>query len=176
MRTPCLALLLFLGLAMPASAQMLSGGPLRPGAPQAAVGAKVERHRDWLLVCADGAPNAACELQPAVAETEGPRAPAVVIVRPEAGVVPVLVVRTPLEMLLAEGIALSVDGSTLGRLAYQTCDAGGCVAPIRLEGPLAATMRGGLTMVLRSVSRDGEATITRLSLLGLTAGLAALAR
>jgi invasion protein IalB len=120
---------------------------------------EIRMHGDWRVACV----AAGCTAEP-LAQV----APLVMGIARE-GETEVLVLRAPLGLLLAEGVAVSVDGRAIGRLAFLTCEVDGCVAPVRLEGALRSALRGGRELVLTIVRRDGAAIEARYSLIGFIA-------
>jgi invasion protein IalB len=87
----------------------------------------------------------------------------------------VMVLRTPLGFLLGEGIAVAVDGREIGRLAFLTCEADGCVAPIRVADGFRSALRAGREMTLTFVPRSGDPVTARYSLIGFIAATQDLA-
>ncbi len=87
---------------------------------------------------------------------------------------PVLIARAPLGLLLAEGIRVTIDGRDVGQLAFLTCEADGCVAPVRLDSTLNRAMRAGREMTLTISRRDESSFAGAYSLIGFIAALSAL--
>jgi invasion protein IalB len=140
---------------------------------QVSPGLEVLAFHDWLLSCPAGEDAARCSFQPARPRVEGAAPVALVIASREGSASDlVLVLRSPLNALLPSGIAVTVDGRAVGRLAFQTCDQSGCIAPIRLEGQLADAIRRGSEMSATVTMRDGTPSTTRISLIGVVAGIA----
>jgi invasion protein IalB len=88
----------------------------------------------------------------------------------------VLVLRAPLGLLLGEGVSVVVDGRSVGRLAFLTCELDGCVAPVRLDGALRRALRGGTTLNLSLRRRTGELISVEVSLIGFIAATTLLGR
>lgn len=126
---------------------------------------EITAHGDWQLVC-----DPACRAEP---RAPSPAGTMVAVV--QDGAAQVLVLRGPLGLLLGEGVEVSVDGRTLGRLAFLTCEADGCTAPVTLDGAVRQALRAGnaLRLVLRR--RDGTAIEIDHSLIGFIAVTGALA-
>ena len=153
MRFALAALLALAPLA--ALAQMPSAG-LADGAPALP---DIRVHGDWRVACA----GAGC-----LAGPRGQVAPlSLSIARDGDG--QVLVLRAPLGLLLGEGVAVSVDGRALGRLAFLTCESDGCVAPVRLDGGLRSALRAGQDLSLTIIPRQGVPVDARYSLIGFIA-------
>jgi invasion protein IalB len=137
------------GAQMP-SASLIDAAPALP---------EIRPHGDWRVTCAANA----CTAAPA---TQVPPLQ-ITIARDTGG--EVLVLRAPLGLLLGEGVEVTVDGRTLGRLAFLTCEADGCIAPIRLDGTVRSALRGGRDLTLTVTPRDGTALVARYSLIGFIA-------
>jgi invasion protein IalB len=137
-------------------------------APDALLG-QTHVHRDWTVECVE-ASKPECIAVPAVQSIENVQ---IYIVDDGAGAV--LVVRTPLGVLLGEGILLSVDGAQIGRLGFQICEESGCVAPLRLQGTPLRAMQRGTEMTVTVLFQGTGAQQTDVSLLGFSAALRALA-
>ncbi len=119
----------------------------------------IRAHGDWRVACA----GTDC-----VAEPARQVAPlSISIARDDDG--QVLVLRAPLGLLLGEGVAVTVDGRALGRLAFLTCESDGCVAPVRLDGGLRGALRAGQELALSVVPRQGDPLTARYSLIGFIA-------
>jgi invasion protein IalB len=116
-------------------------------------------HGDWRVACA----GAECIAEPLRQTTPL----SVSIARDGDG--QVLVLRAPLGLLLGEGVAVSVDGRALGRLAFLTCESDGCVAPVRLDGGLRSALRAGQDLSLTIIPRAGDPVEARYSLIGFIA-------
>lgn len=154
-----------------ASAQMPSQDLMQEDVPTLP---HVERHRDWLLTCQEPDEERACQFAPASAETSGEAQVGLAIVSAPEDDGLVAIFRAPLGVLLSAGITLRIDDREIGQLAFQTCEADGCVAPARLEGALASGMRRGAVLEAELVKRDGATSRTRFSLMGVTSGLQAM--
>lgn len=76
---------------------------------------------------------------------------------------------TPLDLLLAKGAEMRIDGGRASNLAYRSCHAQGCVIPFRLSATLDASFRRGTKIGLRLFDIDGSAIDVELSLLGFVA-------
>jgi invasion protein IalB len=125
----------------------------------------IKSHADWRTAC-----NATdCAAEPIV------QVAPLSLVLTRDGDSEILVLRAPLGLLLAEGVAVEVDGRTLGRLAFLTCEDDGCVAPVRLEDSLGSALRGGRVLELTLVGRDSRIISARYSLMGFIAASTALA-
>lgn len=150
-----LALAPLSALAQMPSAALVDSAPALPD---------IRAHGDWRVACAG---------QDCVAEPARQVAPlSISIARDGEG--QVLVLRAPLGLLLGEGVAVTVDGRALGRLAFLTCESNGCVAPVRLDGGLRGALRAGRELTLTIVPRQGDPLTVRYSLIGFIAATADL--
>ncbi len=128
---------------------------------------------DWRVICATrDDDHQACRIEPIAVKSETGAAPSVSILRDDDG--EVLVLRAPLGLLLPQGAVLRVDGRELGRLAFQTCETDGCVAPVRLTSQIGTAIRRGIRLEIELTSRDGVRLQNTVSLLGVTAALGVL--
>jgi invasion protein IalB len=135
---------------MPSAAQITDA----PFVPDIAV------RGDWQVVCgSDG-----CQAEP---QRRGSSDLSLAVVTEGEGEVRVL--RAPLGLLLGEGVKVEVDGRSLGRLAFLTCEVDGCVAPVRLDGVIRRALRGGNTLSVELLRRTGEAISAEYSLIGFIA-------
>lgn len=139
---------------MPSSV-LVDTAPMLPG---------IRTHGDWRVTCAGSACTAAPATQVSPLQ--------VTVARDTGG--EVLVLRAPLGLLLGEGVVVTVDGRALGRLAFLTCEADGCIAPIRLDGTVRSALRGGRDLTLVVTPRDGTPVTARYSLIGFIAATADL--
>jgi invasion protein IalB len=145
-----LVILPAIGAAQMPSAALLDSAPLLPD---------IRSHADWRVACtAEG-----CTAEPAV------QVPPLTLALTRDSTGDVLILRAPLGLLLGEGVAVTVDGRALGRLAFLTCEPDGCVAPVRLGGALRGALRGGRELTLTLIRRDGTAITASYSLIGFIA-------
>jgi len=80
----------------------------------------------------------------------------------------------PLEMDLTAAPVLSVDGSELGELAWQSCDVQGCYASGAAAGDWLAAMRAGEILVAHAAARGGQSFDFTFQLQDFTAAEAVL--
>jgi invasion protein IalB len=120
----------------------------------------VEAFEDWTLACPEGACTVATRV-------EGTGGAAVLVL--EAGA-EALVVRTPLPLLLPEGLGLTLGQADEERTAqWRTCDATGCEARLTMEPDLLAALRRERDGTLRFTLASGERVRIGVSLIGFTA-------
>lgn len=88
---------------------------------------------------------------------------------------PIAIISTPLNVYLPAGLELSIDGGSIRRAVFETCNATGCHAGFALERTLLSNLRRGNE--LRVTMRNSKATQVPVSvpLKGISAGLKALA-
>lgn len=73
---------------------------------------------------------------------------------------------TPLDLLVARGVEMRIDGGKVHKLAYRSCHAQGCVIPFRMTSSLDRSFRRGSTLVLRLFELDASPIDVEISLLG----------
>jgi invasion protein IalB len=129
-----------------------------PAAPRA--------FEDWRLTCE----GESCAIYTLVAAADGSEALRLEVRDAE----PALEIRTPLPLLLPEGLVVAL-GARERAAEWRTCDARGCVARLALDPELAEALRrereGSVTLTLV----DGVAVRLPVSLLGYTAATRARA-
>ena len=76
---------------------------------------------------------------------------------------------TPLDLLVAKGAEMRIDGGREQKLAYRSCHAQGCVIPFRLSSALESSFRRGTIISLRLYEIDGGSIDMGLSLAGFIA-------
>lgn len=119
-----------------------------------------EVFEDWTLACPEGV----CTVSTRV-EGAGGATVLVLEAGPDA-----LVVRTPLPLLLPEGLGLALGQADEERTAaWRTCDALGCEARLTMEADLLAALRRERDGTLRFTLVSGERVRIGVSLIGFTA-------
>ena len=80
---------------------------------------------------------------------------------------PVVIVRTPLNLLLSSGVVMKVDQRPVGKLAYRSCNERGCIVPFSLKGTVLDSLVKGAEVEfdLQDLSENTQ-TVT-FSLLGI---------
>jgi invasion protein IalB len=81
---------------------------------------------------------------------------------------------TPLDLLVAKGVEMRIDGGKPLKFAYRSCHAQGCVIPFRVAGALEESFRRGTKLDLRLFELDGSPVDVEMSLLGFTAASRAM--
>jgi invasion protein IalB len=167
-----LALALLLGISAGADAQdLLLNYNSAPSAPLPEV-QWVER---WTIVCRDARERKSCD-----AEQSDEASQTALVVLPPRGpaktAAATLVVRVPLGMLVAEGIALRLDGKAVGRLAIRTCDRDGCIAPLVLSGRIGHRVLSAHTAILDYGEADGGRRSAKYDLAGLSEAIRHIGR
>jgi invasion protein IalB len=76
---------------------------------------------------------------------------------------------TPLDLMVAKGAEMRIDGGRASHLAYRSCHIQGCVIPFRLASALESGFRRGTKVSLRLHEIGGEAIDVELSLKGFVA-------
>jgi len=113
----------------------------------------------WLSTCQG--PGRAAELecqmeQRAVISGSGQLIGSITIRVPSQTRKPVLMIRGPLGLSLADGVTIDVDGATPQALPLQTCDAGGCYAGAPITDELLNAMFKGqkLNVTFQNLSKE----------------------
>lgn len=137
--------------------------------------------RDWTLACpatermASGRP---CMLTQALLLEDGRRLMAIQL--SASGPIAegpgdyAVVLSTPLNVYLPAGARLQIDRSASLRIGYERCDNAGCYAGTVLSRNLDGEFREGNDLRVSIRDLNGREMTGRLSLLGYTAGMAAL--
>jgi invasion protein IalB len=84
---------------------------------------------------------------------------------------PVAIVRTPLNLLLSSGVAMKVDQRPVGKLAYRSCNQGGCIVPFSLQGSVLAALMKGANVEFEFSDLSESTQTARFSLLGIAKAL-----
>lgn len=87
----------------------------------------------------------------------------------------VAAVRVPLGVLLGRGLELAVDGRPPRRFDFHHCRAEGCLALFAVTDRLRRELERGREAQIRFHLLDGRSVGVPMSLLGITAGIEALA-
>ena len=93
-------------------------------------------------------------------------------------IVAVVVVRTPMNILISQGVTLAIDGSELGRLAIRSCHADlnyvdqtletMCLAPLPLADEFLERFKKGFELEVSAKMLSGTSINQKVSLLGFT--------
>ena len=142
-------------------------------ASAAASAAETREFRDWALRCGE---QTGCYLEQRVYVEGAGDAPLVhVLIQSEGrGGDPMLVLRVPLGILLPPGVRLQIDSGAPADYPLHHCRAEGCIALVRLDDTLRASLEKGHEGRLTFYTVDGRSIGVPVSLLGITAGLSAL--
>lgn len=158
-------MLVFVALHSSVSAMPSSGALSTPLEPAA----HITPYTDWLHVCE----SEQCYLSIQHKDLAGTKPIDITITRNASGTT-ILILRTPHDVHLPNGIELNVDGRAVGRLAFQTCDARGCIAPAALSGELRRAVQRGVSLEATLTDRHYERSSTTISLMGVTAAIRAI--
>ena len=162
----------------PASPDMLSlGEPAED--PEFGMPYVAEEFRDWQMRCVrtpEG--DDPCQLYQLLRDEEGNSVAEISLFGLPEGQAAAAgaTIITPLETLLTAQITMAIDGGTPRRYPFTWCAAIGCVARIGLTADeITAMQRGGEARVtIVPVAAPDQPVSLRVSLLGFTAGLAAV--
>lgn len=164
------ASLAFLG-ASGASAQNQGSTPQ----PQAEV---VATHGDWEERCIDlqGGERRCALVQMGTAETQdvGARALVTLTKGGEGGKETVARFEVPIGVYLPNGLGLKIDGKKYGGVPFQFCQPDRCTAIAVLSDEQAGALRAGQSASLEFFADRQRSIEVPISLMGVTAGLAAL--
>jgi invasion protein IalB len=146
---------------------------LLPMALCAAEGGGVQAFRDWALRCPTGV---GCTLEQRIF-VPGADTPLMLLSLQRAGAERRLMaaIRVPLNVVLPAGLAIAVDGDAPQKVPFHHCRDDGCYAIFPVPERLARRLRAGATATLTVQLLDGNSLSLPASLLGVTAGLRALA-
>ena len=94
----------------------------------------------------------------------------------------VVIIRTPMNLVLPQGLALQIDTGKPIRLAIRSCHVdtpadqvtAACFAPFRMTEMVKRALQRGNAMTVTAMSLSGEPVVQAVSLLGFTKTLAAL--
>ena len=152
------------------------------GAPTAGQLYIREEHGDWQVRCLRAPEGQAdpCEVFQRLADEQGnPTADVTIVdVGDGAEVAAIATIVTPLQTLLTADVAVTIDGGERRAYPFVVCDEQGCYARYGLtEAQLNAYRRGSSArvVVVPFAAPDQPVNLT-MSLSGITAGLAAIAR
>jgi invasion protein IalB len=125
-----------------------------------------ETFRDWRLDC----PAAACAAHTAVVGADGSEVLRLVL-RPRPR--PALAVTTPLPLFLPDGVTLVLGEAPPRQVPWRTCGAGGCEATLPLDPDLLDALKRERAGSLGFTLVDGVRVRIPVSLMGLSAAVAA---
>ncbi|SNZ19215.1 Invasion protein IalB, involved in pathogenesis [Cohaesibacter gelatinilyticus] len=165
-----LGLALTLMLSLPASA-----GALLTALPQDASADSLSVHvmEDWQVRCETSNDKTRCgfsaEAQSAVSESAKRPVQLALSSLKQKGSKTILVLKTPLDLLLAKGIELRVDKQKPQKLAFRSCHQSGCVAPFALTSAMAKRLQRGNRLRVRVHDLSARPVDVEFSLSGFTA-------
>jgi invasion protein IalB len=166
-----LVALLLAAPAVPAEAPRQGAGDLAaaPAAPPVAQVPRPMRYDDWLLGCDGG-----CGIATTV-RGEGGAGPEVLRLGVEgAAEARFLVVETPLQLYLPDGLSVTLGDGEPRVVPWRTCDREGCEARATLDPDLLAALRRERRADLGFTLIDGSRVRLQASLIGFTAAERAL--
>jgi invasion protein IalB len=151
---------------------LLSAAALLVAAPGFAAAQDNPAPPSWISACQGPARADALECQMeqrAVLSGSGQLVGSVTVRVPADTRAPVLMIRGPLGLSLAGGVAIDVDGAAAETLPLQTCDAGGCYAGAPLSEALLNAMFKGKTFNVTFQNLNKEPIKLPMSLAGFSA-------
>lgn len=136
-------------------------------------GLSVRQFEDWQTVCDSRKGPPMCRVS-TIAQGDGLSVEIGADIAQDAGdAVPIFTMLTPLDLLVAKGIEMRIDGGAPNRLAYRSCHLQGCLVPFRLDDAMAGRFRRGAELDLRLFQLDGSPVNLTASLLGFIAAMEA---
>ena len=146
--------------------------------PQADAERRITLADDWQVVCDRTGGDETCRMSTTgSAETPSGRTITVQLVSEAADASNRLFFfLTPLDLLVANGAEMRIDGGRASGLAYRSCHAQGCVIPFRLSPALESSFRRGTKISLRLYEIGGGTVDVALSLSGFIAASRVVSR
>lgn len=171
LKLPKLFLLLIITLILPLPA---FAGALLTALPKDASADSLSVHvmEDWQVRCETSNSKTRCdfsaEAQSASESAKRPVQLALSSLKQKGGKT-ILVLKTPLDLLLAKGIELRVDKQKSQKLAFRSCHQSGCVAPFALTPAMAKRLQRGNRLRVRVHDLSARPVDVEFSLSGFTA-------
>ncbi len=135
------------------------------------------QHGDWQLSC-DTPPGATSEqcaiIQTVTADNQPNVGLRVVVLKTADQQFTILRILAPLGVLLPNGLGLNIDGQDMGRVAFVRCMPEGCIAEVIMDENLINVLSNGQTAIFVVFKTPEEGIGIPVSLVGFTAGFAAL--
>jgi invasion protein IalB len=134
---------------------------------------EIREYQDWALRCPESAP---CVLEQRVFVEGAEQAPLLYIGFQglERSSPLMVLVRVPLNVLLAPGLQLKIEGNAPSTVPIHHCREQGCMALFPLSSDLRQALETGRKAQVSFHMLDGSRIGVPVSLLGITAGLRAL--
>ena len=131
---------------------------------------------DWQVQCNESAGSINCRMSTVGSATNAAGGAVTVQLASEArsGGGQLFFFLTPLDLLVARGVEMRIDGGGAQKLAYRSCHVQGCVIPFRLSGGLENRFRRGSKLALRLFDIDGKPLDIEMSLIGFIAARRAM--
>ncbi len=142
-------------------------------AAESAADTRAETFQDWALHCET---EQECVLQQRIF-VEGMGDSPLVLVAFQAIAEtpqPLTLIRVPLGVMVEPGLQVQIDAGDGRRIPFHHCRGDGCVALFPLPGELRQALEAGRKLRISFQRIDGQTIGVPVSLLGITAGLAAL--
>lgn len=126
---------------------------------------------DWQVVCDSTGDDETCRMSTTgAADAASGRTITVQLVSETADAsTPLFFFLTPLDLLIAKGAEMRIDGGRNLKLAYRSCHIQGCVIPFRLSSALKRSFQRGTKISLRLHEIGGASIDLELSLRGFIA-------
>lgn len=165
------------------TAQESASGEVDPSRAAPSSWRQTARHNAWVVFCNDAAKSCrmiyAAETARQAAAKASPFALSIEMARQgaKARPIPVLVIRTPINLVLPQGLSVRADKRAPFRLAIRNCEVehaqgrllgAGCIAPAPLKGPLLRAFKAGNMARITARAITGETLAQTFDLKGFT--------
>lgn len=138
----------------------------------AGLSTRIETFADWQVTCRQESAGRTCRAETRGSATaDGATIGLVLAGDPAGDGRPIFHFTTPLDLLVANGIEMRVDGGPAMRLAYRSCHQGGCIVPFTLTPDLEGLLQRGSSLDVRLFDIHSRPIDIRLSLIGFTAAI-----
>ena len=169
------AVVLYLAAGASIAAELLTGVAAQTNSTPSAV-RTVTVAGDWLASCQTDAEATSCRMSTLGRGVTAQGSAVTIQLASDASKVGgrLFVFLTPLDLLLARGVEMRIDGGAAQKLAFRSCHVQGCVIPFRLTRNLENRFRRGSKLVLRLFEIDGKPIDIEMSLIGFIAATRAV--
>lgn len=156
------ALVLNLAMAVQAVAAPLPGG----------AGSLVETFQDWVVACQSQENTTTCVMRQVQTNTQTNQSVLTVEFRNVAGGKLEGALLMPFGLALAKGVALKIDETAVGALAFSTCMPQGCIVPVGLDAAQVAKLKTGTAITIGAAGMNpAQPVALKVSLKGFPTAL-----
>lgn len=152
------------------------------------------RHKQWMIACKisytkNTTKDKPCRMEPVQGGVSTTPAPFQLTIErikipKQKTTANIVIIRTPINMLLAEGLSIKVDRARPIRVAFRSCHidqtasnkpaTGSCLVPLRLSGKILKAFKRGTALTISGNSISGKKLKSTLSLIGFTNAIGSL--